>query len=188
MRIVDVESELRNNVATQPLKLVSLAALNPSRELFLTMVLQPQGRIEANTNRVGNVDQAAAALMGGSFLELSIQRQVDLVVGPEYCFPWAVIDKMISGNLRPRVGAIWALGCESITPADLRRRSVGLPADVRLIHEDLDARQESQKHFIDPLVYVFWTIDASGNQVLCILVQFKTEPCKDHIEVSALFR
>ena len=189
MEIVDVESVLEMNDAARPLKLIAPDALNPIRELYSVALLQPHGRLEATVNRVGHADQTAAAQMCSRFLELAIEKQADLVVAPEYCVPWAVVDKIISGSPQPRVGAIWALGCESITPDELRERTSALPANVRLIHEPLEARQEAQKSFLDPLVYVFWTTDASFHQVLCLLVQFKTEPCKDdgHIELTALY-
>ena len=189
MQILDVESVLERNDAARPLNLAPPDALNPNRELYTVVLLQPHGRLQATIKRIGHADQTGAAQMCTRFLDLATETQADLVVAPEYCAPWTVVDKIISGSLRPRVGAIWALGCESITPDELRKRAVGLPADLRLIHEPLDARQEAQKHFIDPLVYVFWTTDEFSHQILCLLVQFKTEPCKDegHIELTALY-
>lgn len=192
MEIKAIGEVLREEIPEQPLTLKPLKALEPQRELYRAMLLQPPGYLEANIGRVGHVDRQGSARMCSRFLEQARRLEADLVVTPEYCVPWAVIDDIISGQLQPRIGAIWALGCESITPQqlrDLRQRIARVQGATRLIHEPLDTRQEEQKHYIDPLVYVFWGESAVGDAILCLLVQFKTVPCKDegHIELTSLY-
>ena len=89
---------------------------------------------------------------------------------------------------------LWALGSESITPGRFRRAlraSLADQDDVRISyeHEEIDPQQRVQKAFIDPLVYVFWTRTQASAVVLCILVQFKTVPCRDsdHVELRSLY-
>jgi len=192
MIIVNVENVIRDDVADHPLTLTPLNALDPHRELYQTMLLQPHGDLEGNANRVGHLDQAAGDRMCGQFLKKARDAEADLVVAPEYCVPWTVVDDIIVGLVRPGVGALWALGCESIKPQqlrELRQRVEQSQGTIRLIHEPFVARQEAQKCYIDPLLYVFWCKDAAENEVLCLLVQFKTAPCKDegHIELTSLY-
>ncbi|WP_129127644.1 hypothetical protein [Geomonas oryzae] len=191
MEIVNVEKVL-DDIQDAPLILTPLDALDPRRELYSAMVLQPQGCLEGNTDRVGHSDQAAGALMCSSYLQEAQKAEADIVVAPEYCVPWSVIEDIIGGRFRPREGALWALGCESIKPKDLRnlaQKTQKSHETVRLIHEQFDAKQEAQKSYIDPLVYVFWCKDSAEKAVLCFLVQFKTTPCRDegHIELKSLY-
>lgn len=192
MIIFNVESVLSDDIANHPLTLTPLNALDPQRELYQTMLMQPSGDLEGNANRIGHANQATGARMCSRFLEKACEVGADLVVAPEYCVPWTVVDNIIAGQIRPGVGALWALGCESIKPQqlrELRQQIEQLNGAVRLIHEPLDSRQEAQKSYIDPLLYVFWCEDATESAVLCLLVQFKTAPCRDegHIELTSLY-
>lgn len=192
MIILNVETILRDEIPDNPLTLIPLNALDPVREPYQAMVLQPHGYLEGNANRVGHADQVAGARMCSEFLNQARLAEADLVIAPEYCVPWTVIHDIIAGQLQPRAGAIWALGCESITPQqlrELRQQIAQSQGTIRLIHEPFDPRQEAQKCYIDPLLYVFWCKDAAENAVLCLLVQFKTAPCKDegHIELTSLY-
>ena len=61
---------------------------------------------------------------------------------------------------------------------------------TNLLHEPLNHREEQQKAFIDPLVYLFWTReDDTESDVLCVLVQFKTVGSRDpdHVERDNLY-
>src|ERR1700746_8451 len=86
MQILDVESGLNKNEAAKPLKLASPDALNPNRELYTVVPLQPHGRLEATIKRIGHADQTGAAQMCTRFLDLATETQGDLVVAPEYWF------------------------------------------------------------------------------------------------------
>ena len=100
---------------------------------------------------------------------------------------------IIQGYLLPPEGALWALGFESITPAELRTLKSAVASAAQptiLLHEPLDHRQEQQKTFIDPLVYLFWAReDNTEEDVLCALVQFKTVGSRDpgHVERDHLY-
>ncbi|QAY83365.1 hypothetical protein CUN61_05005 [Pseudomonas arsenicoxydans] len=52
INIVDVEEVLRQQ--PHPLMLMSLEALNPAREPYRAILLQPSGMVEANDVRVGH--------------------------------------------------------------------------------------------------------------------------------------
>jgi len=191
MQIVDVEQFLAQHDVANPLRPLPIAVLEPRREPYQAILCQPHGTIHASQNRIGNSDSAATAPMYLALLQEAINRQSQLVVTPEYSVPWSVIGEIVRGPLRPPMGSLWALGSESITPGDLEALGTSLANrnDIRLLHETIEQQQRVQRSFIDPLVYVFWVRTQADATVLCILVQFKTVPCRDddHVELRSLY-
>jgi hypothetical protein len=182
--IVDVEDVLRQR--PQPLTLCGLQALSTAREPYRAVLLQPTGVIEANDARVGHADVALGHALCSGFISTAVQVHADLAVAPEYCVPWTVVDEIIAGRYRPPAGALWALGCESIPPAEIQAvaERCNLGGQCAFHHEPLDPRQVAQKRYVDPLLYVFWTEDANGQTVLFLLVQFKTVACRDYRDIE----
>jgi hypothetical protein len=62
---------------------------------------------------------ASAAAQADAFLKLAAQRGDQLVVTPEYYLPVSSLAKAAQGGPFPAEGALWVLGCESMTPARL---------------------------------------------------------------------
>lgn len=91
INILDVEEVLRQRL--HPLTLVSLNALNPAREPYRAILLQPTGMVEANDVRVGHADAALGDALCSGFLSSAAQSYSDLAVAPEYCVPWSVVQK-----------------------------------------------------------------------------------------------
>ena len=182
--IVDVEEVLRQQ--PRPLTLTGLQALNPAREPYRAILLQPTGVIEADEIRVGHENALLGHALCRSFLSTALQNHADLAVAPEYCVPWSVVNEIIEGQYRPPVGSIWVLGCESIPPAEMQALAEGCNAagTCKFLHEPLDPRQVAQKRYVDPLLYVFWTQEHDGQPVLCLLVQLKTVACRDYRDVE----
>lgn len=182
--IVDVEDVLRQR--PQPLTLCGLQALSTAREPYRAVLLQPTGVIEANDARVGHADVALGHALCSGFVSTAVQVHADLAVAPEYCVPWTVVDEIIAGRYRPPVGALWALGCESIPPAEIQALAerCNLGGQCAFYHEPLDPRQVAQKRYVDPLLYVFWAENANGQTVLFLLVQFKTVACRDYRDIE----
>ncbi|WP_208545663.1 hypothetical protein [Paraburkholderia hospita] len=182
--IVNVEEML--NQRPRPFELIGLQALNPARDPYRAVLLQPTGVIEANDVRVGHADPALGHALCSGFLSTAVEAHADLAVAPEYCVPWSVVDEIIDGRHRPPVGALWVLGCESIPPAEIQalaeRCNIGGQCEFH--HEALDPRQVAQKRYVDPLLYVFWVKDAAEHAVLFLLVQFKTVPCRDYRDIE----
>lgn len=184
INFVDVEDVLRQR--PQPLTLSSLQALNPAREPYRAVLLQPTGVIEANEARVGHADAALGHALCSGFISTAVQAHADLAVAPEYCVPWSVVDEIIAGRYRPSVGALWVLGCESIPPTEMQTLAARCNESGQCVfhHEAIDPRQMAQKRYVDPLLYVFWAQDANGQAVLVLLVQFKTVACRDYRDVE----
>lgn len=182
MTIVDVEDILMR----RSLSIVPLQLLSPEREPYRAFLLQPTGVVEANAVRVGHADAALGHALCSGFIANAAQAHADLAVAPEYCVPWTVVDEIIEGRYRPPVGAIWVLGCESIPPLEIQLLAERCNAGDRCVfhHEPLDPRQVAQRRYVDPLLYVFWTKDNAGQEVLFLLAQFKTVACRDYRDIE----
>lgn len=184
IRIIEVEQVLREQAT--PLRLKSLQALNPAREPYRAILLQPTGLIEANEQRVGHADMELGHALCSGFLDSAVRQHADLAVAPEYCVPWTVVEEVVAGRYRPPQGSIWVLGCESISPNALQDLGNRFQAtgDCVFLHESFDPRQAAQRRYVDPLLYVFWAQDSDGQSVLVLLVQLKTVACRDYRDVE----
>lgn len=185
IRVVDVEGVLASR-EPNALTLVLPHALDPAREPYRAILLQPEGAVEATHDRVGHADVRLGQAICRGFLSSAVENNADLAIAPEYCVPWAVVADILDGTRRPARGGLWVLGCESITPADLEalaQRANGLE-NLFFYHEPFDPRQVAHKRYVDPLLYVFWSQDNDGVPVLCMLVQLKTVACRDYLDVE----
>jgi len=181
MNIVQVETLLGE------LSLARLRALTPDRTPYGLMLLQPDGPIEGSIDRVGHANSAGAAELCTKFLERSVAAKADLVVTPEYCLPWAVVGAIGAAHstLVPDPGALWVLGCESITPDVLDALAGELRGAGHFVHhEPLANLGNATGRYVDPLVYVFWATTPGGVAKLCYVIQFKTCACRDKLDIE----
>lgn len=192
MNIIDVNQVLaQHGREGQPLQMVRLSALEPRREPFAAVLCQPVGTIASTPGRIGNADSHTVLPMYRALLADALQSQAQILITPEYSVPWDLIREISAGPQRPPRGALWILGCESVTPEELEllQGALHLNPGVRLIHEPFDAQQRAQKTFVDPVVFVFWVVNEEGVDTLCLLVQFKTVVSRDpdHVELQSLY-
>ncbi|MDQ7096553.1 hypothetical protein REC12_23440 [Desulfosporosinus sp. PR] len=167
-------------LAVRNLKAPSLEALNPDSRLYEILLLQIQGDIEANISFIGNREQQLAFRKYESFLDLASQKNIDLVVTPEYSCPWSVIDHIISKGVFPNKQKLWVLGCESIGRDELRH-FITTHSQVFWIYEDELVNNEGKVgNFFDPLLYIFKTEDTNGNEKIIFTLQFKTTHMSVH--------
>ena len=169
------------------LSLEPLRCLLPDREPYGLMLLQPDGPIEGTTLRVGHQDQVRGTSLCRSFLQQSVEEFADLVVTPEYCVPWEIANEICAtdSTLHPIAGAIWVLGFESITMAELQQVVVRIRQAGHFVHhETISAVDLHQKSYVNPLLYVFWCSRPDGTMLLCFFIQFKTDVSRDGLDVE----
>ena len=167
--------------------LIELRCLIPDRDTYGMMLLQPDGPIEGSENRIGHQDQIRGQTLCRSFLQKGVQEHADLLVTPEYCMPWTIIEEIsaIDSKLRPSEGAIWVLGAESITLPEFDNQINKLKNNGHFIcHENISPETEHLKKYLDPLLYVFWCSQVDGQKILCFVTQFKTTPSRDILDVE----
>lgn len=157
-----------------------LAALVPDVNNYSVLLAQPQGLVEADATGVRNRDQVRAQAVFSGFLKKAVETAADLAVTPEYALPWATFVAALRADVRPAAGKLWALGCESLTLAELVTYQTELANIATVIFEPMTPQAN---RFLDPLVYVFHSEPlAGGPGRLVLLVQFKTHPMGDPYE------
>ena len=165
----------------------SLRILIPTQDNYTTLLLQPQGNIDADANGVRHADHDLAQKQFRAFLDDAVRLNADLAVTPEYSMPWDTLAEAIKASVVPSPGKLWALGCESIKYAELVRMKESLADHATLLFEPLDP---DARRFLDPLAYVFVapSVNPDTPSRLVVLVQFKTFPMgdDDHFEINGL--
>ncbi|MCF5544454.1 hypothetical protein [Pseudomonas salomonii] len=172
--IRDVEGVLLARSLTNP----SLDALNPNDQSYRALLLQPAGPILADVTRIGPLDLAFADKQATKFLELATEKGHHLVVTPEYYLPIETLLKCVQGATFPAVGALWVLGCESMTPAQLEKFETDCFGYCDVIFEE-DTAAPIQGVYYDPVAYCFVTKDVAGEDRRVVLLQFKTISSRD---------
>ena len=149
-----------------------MRVLIPNHENYNALLFQPQGDIEADTNGVRNTDQALAREQYATFLADAIADQVDLAITPEYSMPWKVFEECLRTGVVPPPGALWVLGCESLTLDQLGVFRGSVSGIATVLYENL-APQPGR--FLDPVLYVFSSRPLQGGDTLqlVIVVQLK---------------
>ncbi|WP_372168197.1 hypothetical protein [Xanthomonas axonopodis] len=160
------------------LEMPDLALLQATHQSYRALLLQPSGPIYADTQRIGHLDIAAAAVRADSFLALAAQRGDQLVVTPEYFLPVSSLEKAARGGPFPDEGALWVLGCESMTPARLASFKADCAGNCDVIYEE-DPFPAVQGNYFDPVAYCFLTRGSENTLKRVVLFQFKTAPSRD---------
>lgn len=153
---------------------VNLDALVPDTNLYSTLLFQHSGVFYADANRFGNEHDCTNVFI--EFLRLAKDHQTSIAVTPEYSCPWKAVRWILSTEDNwPALSKLWALGCESITPNELRQLREEQGENI-IIHFDEEALHRGVNHLVNPLCYFFMVReDATDVQKLVMLVQFKTE-------------
>ncbi len=156
----------------------ALEVLKPSEQSYRALLLQPAGPILADNQRIGPFDLPAAAERSRKLLALAKQRGDHLVVTPEYFLPLATLAHCVEGEVFPAPGALWVLGCESMTPAVLEKFKQEASGYCDVIYESDDAAAV-QGTYYDALAYCFVTKDSDEAIKRVVLFQFKMRPSRD---------
>lgn len=172
--IRDVEGILSARKLQNP----SLDALRPDHQPYRTLLLQPAGPILADASRIGPLDLELADHQARKFLELAKTGGHHLVVTPEYYLPISTLLWAVQGPTFPAAGALWVLGCESMTPKQLEGLVETCSGHADVIFE-MDSSAAVQGVYFDPVAYCFQTRDGEGNFKRVVLIQFKTISSRD---------
>lgn len=172
--------EVQDILAPYGLGAPDLEMLQPTAASYRCMLLQPGGGIYAGVERIGPLDRAACGEKAVRFLSLAQGVGAHLVITPEYFLPWTSLhDILLSGNVPPK-GALWVLGCESATQADLEAFKAAVNDDCEVIYEPIEALQ-TDRLLLDPVVLLFQSLKTDGENRLVALVQFKTTASRDDL-------
>lgn len=167
----NVQDELKKRKIKYP----QFSFLDNNGSVIKIMQWQPKGILSFNEERGFWCAESAHIRKAESFIEESYARKADIVITPEYSFPWRVVCEIIENDkLHPKNGKLYCLGMEGISSEDLKKL-ISRYDDRDCIHfimEDIDELQDN--HFFSCLLYLFKTTE----KIIC-LIQFKTTPASD---------
>jgi hypothetical protein len=181
MQIQPVADLLRKNNLQYP----KLAVLQPTVELFTALLVQPVAVVKVRDDYIRNANHDRAKKLFTAIAREAHARSVELLVTPEYSFPWESIEELLGAGIRPSGGQLWVLGCESLSLVELDGLKARFTKWAKVLHEQLP-QQAATVRYLDPLVYIFSTetID-SGETETVMVVQFKTTPSGDQENIEA---
>jgi hypothetical protein len=187
MRIKPISSLLQDSNLKYPI----LAVLQPTKDLYTALLVQPKAHVQVRDDFIRNADRAEARTMFTAIAKEARLKSVQLLVTPEYSFPWEAIDDLFAAGVYPEAGQLWVLGCESLALADLDGLKSRFAQWADVMHETIPADQPPTVRYLDPLVYIFRTerLDTNDSRI-AMVVQFKTEPSGDpeNIEITRMAR
>jgi hypothetical protein len=175
--VVDVREFLEARGLTNP----TLEVLQATERSYRALMFQPSGPFVGNASRIGPADVDFADRQASALLEMAKNQGHHLVVTPEYYLPIKTLLDCIQGERFPASDAIWVLGCESMTPAQLTdfKTSAESTGNCRVFYEE-DKAAPAQGTYFDPVAYCFLSKDKeTGEDKRVILIQFKTISSKD---------
>jgi hypothetical protein len=165
-----------------------LTVLSPNIAEYSLLAYQPKGEIQASALCIANRSSQEAIRKGTRLLQRAAEQQIALLVTPEYSLPWRALIDSLRADHGPADGCLWALGCESITPAELADLHSQVADHAIVVYEPFAPASILDKTFLDPLAYVFKSTREDGGACTVMLIQFKTHPSVDesHIETANL--
>jgi len=139
---------------------------------------QPYGEVTVDRNRGVKKEDSLFLEKAHKFIEKALEINSDLVLTPEYSFPFTILEKILKDEtLWPRQGQLWCLGAQGENRDVLFKkfsewRSI---TNINLVSFAADSDKLNISSFVSPLIYLFLT----KNKELCILPQFKTGQMAD---------
>jgi len=152
----------------------SFPFLDVTPSLVRILMFQPRDVIFADDSRVGSANGTLLSAQMRAFLQKAADTGSDIALCPEYSCTWSAVIDSVGAGIFPAVGKLWALGCESATPAELQVVFERLSDHLAIVIDrpTLDV----SGNFISPLCYLFRTKGLDGREAKVILIQAKTQP------------
>lgn len=181
MQIKPIAALLHDNNLQYP----KLAVLQPTVSLFTALLVQPEALVKVRDDYIRNANHDRARKLFTEIAREASARSVELLVTPEYSFPWESIEELLGAGICPSGGQLWVLGCESLSLAELDNLKARFAQWAKVLHEPLP-QQAATVRYLDPLVYIFSTEQIDSNTAQTVMVvQFKTTPSGDPNNIEA---
>jgi hypothetical protein len=149
---------------------IDLIVLKRNTQSYRKLLYQHDGRLLTQVDSIGN--QLDVEKKINQILLKAKAEKLDLLLTPEYCFPWKVLKNLvITKEIQPPEHALWIFGLESVTPIELTAfEKFAIESEV-IFYFDKSVLQKP-KTFLDPVCYAF--IEKKTKR-LVLVFQFKTK-------------
>lgn len=162
------------------LKNPHLNILVADQHLYKAMLYQHKGDLtatEIGQKFIGNTDQKIAGEKFDSFFKIAVAEGADLILTPEYSCPITCLSNCLKNDILPGENHIWVIGCESVSPQQLREFIQANNNENNIIISEDAAKNSQEDKILDPIAYVFKTTEIiNSNPKTVVLFQFKTFP------------
>jgi len=173
MSLVLLENILREKNLENPM----FNALIPDEDVYTTLLYQPKDQIEATVNHFKPQNAEIINKKIEKYLDIAIEKNIDLVLLPEYSVSWVSMNNIINNSKFPSSNRLWVIGCQSIKKDELKEFIERHNSINWILDEDVYA---DNKTFLNPTCYIFQTKVISTHETkYVILIQFKTKPMGD---------
>lgn len=173
MRIKYVK--VQDILAERQLPYMGFGFFDNSGSVIKIMQWQPKGTLSFSMERGFCCADQEHAEKAESFIKEACKKKADIVITPEYSFPWSCV-RNIMGNeeMRPGRGKLYCLGMEGISCDELRAfiTQNDQKDNVHIITEKLEELDEN--YFFSCLLYLF----RAEGKIVC-LIQLKTTAASD---------
>lgn len=140
-------------------------------------ILRWQCKAEITTSDLGvTIEDDQFINKSRDFIRLAKDTKADLVLTPEYSFPFSVIHEIVvNEELWPEPGKLWCLGTQGDDIRNISNRLDNWESQENILAEKSVLSGVQYNKFVSPLIYLF--ITTTGK--LCIIPQFKTGQMAD---------
>lgn len=117
-----------------------------------------------------------------ALLQLASEQNYDLVLFPEYCISYALLDEIIKNkHLWPSNRKLWVLPCQGIPIPQYEEYLNRFSAnnEVFLLKKAWETRNVNKRTFVNVLFYCFLGFRDNNDSVLCLVPQLKTQVMGD---------
>lgn len=162
---------------------IELNCCNSSETNFSILRAQLQGKIKYDTSKGAYIDNKIEHdKKCWNLLEYARSKQVDLVVFPEYCISYSVLDDIFKDKEKwPSYRKLWCLPCSGISNEEFESflSIIQSNPDIKL-YKDAYHPRINKKRFVNALFYIFTAfIKGEESEVLCVIPQLKTQHMAD---------
>lgn len=167
----EVQEELRQRNIEYP----DFSFFDNRGSVIKIMQWQPQGIIDFNIDDGFSCLDETYISKAESFLQEAKENKADLVITPEYSFPWVSVQKMIENSeWHPSNGKLFCLGMQGISFLNLKEfiAQNKQQEEICVIVEDENGLHDN--YFCSCLLYIF----KSANRII-LIIQLKTTPASD---------
>lgn len=173
--------DLRNELKRNGIEWFAPACCNSSSSNYSMLRVQMQGKFSFNRwgVRIEDPDHDEKCL---KLLSLAAQRNYDLVLFPEYCISYCILQKITAdSHLWPQNQKLWVLPCQGIAVGEFAEfmRLISANENIFVLDKAWSSPKVNRRSFITALFYCFLGY-RHDNPVLCLVPQLKTQPMGDH--------
>lgn len=113
-------------------------------------------------------------------LEMQVQNSSDLLLFPEYCVSYDLLDTIIANNsLWPQENTLWCLPCQGIAHTEFLATMEKYESQGVTVIKDAYTTNIDIRNFINALIYCFIAFSITGERHIVLVPQIKTCPMRD---------